>query len=180
MTGFGRTGTLFACEQLSVQPDFFCLSKGLTGGFLPLGVTACTEQIYEAFLGNSLLQAFLHGHSYTANPLACTAANASLDLLLDPHCTEQRAIISDCHKKFCERWSTHPKLKRCESLGTILALEYQTDRSYFHPMRDKLYPFFLNKGLLLRPLGNVVYVMPPYCIQKEELKFIYTILEETL
>lgn len=174
MTGFGRTGTLFAIDQLSEKPDLICLSKGLTGGFLPLGVTACTHDIYNAFLGNRLDQAFLHGHSYTANPLACNSALASLDLLLKDACSTQRKMIAECHNEFCRQWQAHPRLKRCESIGTILALEYHTEtRSYFEPIRDRLYHFFLSKGILVRPLGNVLYVLPPYCIQADELKFIY-------
>ncbi|MBA3815602.1 MAG: adenosylmethionine--8-amino-7-oxononanoate transaminase [Parachlamydiaceae bacterium] len=174
MTGFGRTGTLFACQQLTVQPDIICLSKGLTGGFLPLGATVCTEEIFNAFLGNNLEQAFLHGHSYTANPIACSSALASLDLLLDIGCSRQREMIEIHHKFFCQQWCLHPKLKRCECLGTILALEYQAESSsYFQSIRDRLYHFFLNKGILLRPLGNVLYILPPYCIQPSELKLIY-------
>ncbi len=174
MTGFGRTGTLFACQQLHEKPDLVCLSKGLTGGFLPLGATVCTEQIFNAFLGDTLQQAFLHGHSYTANPLACSSALASLDLLLDNSCTLQRERIAVSHQRFCRQWRLHPKLKRCESLGTILALEYHVETSsYFHSLRNRLYYFFLNKGILLRPLGNVLYILPPYCIQVEELHFIY-------
>ncbi|MDR2539380.1 MAG: adenosylmethionine--8-amino-7-oxononanoate transaminase [Chlamydiales bacterium] len=181
MTGFGRTGTLFASEQVSEKPDLICLSKGLTGGFLPLGVTACTNDIYHAFLGKHLHQAFLHGHSYTANPLACSSALASLDLLLQDTCNLQREMIAECHKEFCRQWQLHPKLKRCETLGTILALEYQTEKSsYFQPIRDRLYHFFLNKGILLRPLGNVLYILPPYCIKADELKFIYNHIIFTL
>lgn len=174
MTGFGRTDTLFATEQVSEKPDIICLSKGLTGGFLPLGVTACTNDIYQAFLGDHLHQAFLHGHSYTANPLACSAALASLDLLLENNCYLQRERIARQHIEFCQQWKSHPKLKRCESQGTILALEYKTESSsYFQPIRDRLYHYFLNKGILLRPLGNVLYILPPYCIKSEELKLIY-------
>jgi adenosylmethionine---8-amino-7-oxononanoate aminotransferase len=174
MTGFGRTGTLFACQQLIENPDLICLSKGLTGGFLPLGVTVCNENIFNAFLSDQLSQAFLHGHSYTANPLACSSALASLDLLLDNSCSMQRKMIEACHQDFCNQWRFHPKLKRCEHLGTILALEYKTEsRSYFQSIRDRLYHFFLKKGILLRPLGSVLYVLPPYCIQADELTFIY-------
>jgi adenosylmethionine-8-amino-7-oxononanoate aminotransferase len=174
MTGFGRTGTLFACDQLFEKPYLICLSKGITGGFLPLGVTACTEDVFSSFLSNHLSQAFLHGHSYTANPIACSSALASLDLLLDDTCFFQRKMIEDCHRKFCQEWYTHPKLLRCEYLGTILALEYHTDnRSYFEGIRDQLYRYFLKHGILLRPLGNVLYVLPPYCIQEDELNYIY-------
>lgn len=180
MTGFGRTGTLFACDQLTEEPDLICLSKGLTGGFLPLGATACTENIFNAFLGNQQ-QAFLHGHSYTANPIACASAIASLDLLLEVECTQQRKQIEESHMDFCHTWRMHPKLKRCETLGTILALEYLVDEtSYFHSLRDTLYHFFLSKGILLRPLGNVLYILPPYCIKTEELAFIYDQIIYTL
>lgn len=181
MTGFGRTGTLFACDQLDQKPDLICLSKGITGGFLPLGATACTERIFNGFLSHHLHQAFLHGHSYTANPLACSSGLASLDLLLDNTCSEQRKMIKNCHENFCAQWGSHPKLKRCETLGTILALEYHSESdSYFQSLRDMLYYFFLNKGILLRPLGNVLYVLPPYCIQSGELDFIYETIILTL
>lgn len=182
MTGFGRTGHLFACDNLKESPDIICLSKGLTGGFLPLGVTACAQHIYDAFLGDNLHQALLHGHSYTANPLACSSALASLDLLMEKDCSLQRKMIAVCHESFCRQWKYHSKLKRCESLGTILALEYSSDgpSSYFQPLRDSLYHFFLERGVLLRPLGNVLYVMPPYCIQKDELEWIYELIIITL
>jgi adenosylmethionine-8-amino-7-oxononanoate aminotransferase len=174
MTGFGRTDTLFACESLTQKPDFITLAKGITGGFLPLGATACTEKIFNAFNSKHLEHAFLHGHSYTANPLACSSGIASLDLLLQPACFQQREMISTSHHQFCAAWQDHPKLSRCESLGTILAVEYRTkSTSYFQGIRDKLYPFFLEKGIFLRPLGNVLYVMPPYCIQEQELINIY-------
>ncbi|MBA2368615.1 MAG: adenosylmethionine--8-amino-7-oxononanoate transaminase [Candidatus Protochlamydia sp.] len=181
MTGFGRTGTLFATERLNVKPDLICLSKGLTGGFLPLGATACTEQIFNAFLGENLNKAFLHGHSYTANPLACSSALASLDLLLDKKCYIQREMIEASHHAFCQVWHTHPRLARCETLGTILVLEYRSEKStYFQPLRNRLYQFFLNRGILLRPLGNVLYILPPYCIQGDELALIYESIIYTL
>lgn len=181
MTGFGRTGPLFACELLRKKPDLICLSKGLTGGFLPLGVTACSQKIFNAFLSSDLHKAFLHGHSYTANPLSCSCGLASLDLLLEENCTNQRTMISTLHKNFCSQWQAHPKLTRCESLGTILVIEYKVDLpSYFQAIRDQLYQFFLSKKILLRPLGNVLYVMPPYCIQADELQIIYDQIIHTL
>ncbi|MCE5316573.1 MAG: adenosylmethionine--8-amino-7-oxononanoate transaminase [Parachlamydia sp.] len=181
MTGFGRTGTLFVCEQFQTTPDFICLSKALTGGFLPLGATVCTEAVYSAFLGDNLQKALLHGHSYTANPLACASALANLDLLLQDSCRQQRMQIAASHEAFCRRWRAHPRLKRCESLGTILALEYLTEEtSYFQPIRNRLFRFFFEKGVYLRPLGNVLYVMPPYCIQEDELQLIYSLIAQTL
>lgn len=174
MTGFGRTGTLFACNQVKQSVDIFCFSKGLTGGYLPLGVTACVERIYNAFLSDHFQKAFLHGHSYTANPLACTSALASIDLLLEDRCRHDRERIAMSHRNFCRKWQGHPRLKRCESLGTILAIEYLSETSsYFDRLRDRLYAFFISKGILIRPFGNVVHVLPPYCIQNDELEYIY-------
>lgn len=181
MTGFGRTDRLFACDSLHATPDLICLSKGITGGFLPLGATACTAPIYAAFLSSRLEKALLHGHSYAGNPLACSSALASLDLLLEESCAQRRAKIAACHREFCRKWASHPKLIRCESLGTLLALEYKTDQaSYFTPLRDRLYNFFLEQGTLLRPLGNVLYLLPPYCIEAEELENIYQQIIQTL
>lgn len=181
MTGFGRTGPLFACEMLDEKPDVICLSKGLTGGFLPLGATVFRDGIYQEFCSDTS-KAFLHGHSYTANPLACAGACASFDLLEDASCDEQRNGIALCHQEFVSKWKDHPRLKRCEAIGTILILEYLTapDISYFHPLRERLYTYLMDNGISLRPLGNVVYVMPPYCMTIEELKHIYVHLIYTL
>ncbi|MGK5594917.1 MAG: adenosylmethionine--8-amino-7-oxononanoate transaminase [Parachlamydiaceae bacterium] len=180
MTGFGRTGSLFACQNLDFSLDILCLSKGITGGFLPLGVTACQEFIYQSFLSDDMTQAFLHGHSYTANPLACAAALANLDLLLEKTCLTQRHSIAEEHQTFCQQISSSPLINRCETLGTILALEYRNDPSYFNPISKKLYRHFIHQGILLRPLGNVVYVLPPYCITKNELSTIYDSILATL
>lgn len=182
MTGFGRVGPLFACELINEQPDIICLSKGLSGGFLPLGATSCKQHIYEAFLSDSTQHALLHGHSYTGNPLACVSSLASLDLLEKEECSLQRKMIANSHKAFCAKWKSHPKLKRCEHIGTILVLEYSTgeDTSYFQSIGKKLYRYFLEQGILLRPFGNVLHVMPPYCIQEEELQLVHQILINTL
>lgn len=170
MTGFGRTGSLFACDRLQEKPDLICLSKGITGGFLPLGATACKQFIYDAFLDERMEKAFLHGHSYTGNPISCSAALASLDLLLASDA--QRKMIEEKHAQFCREWGS--TFKRCQSLGTILAMEYDK------PIRDRLYAHFLSKNILLRPLDNVLYVMPPYCITESELDTIYENIIETL
>lgn len=174
LTGFGRTGYLFACEGLEEKPDIVCLSKGLTGGFVPLGVTLCKERVYNAFLSDDLSKALLHGHSYTGNPIACQSALASLDLLEMPNSLQQREMIKESHQRFCQKWKDHPSLIRCECLGVILAIEYKVGNlSYFSSFRDTLYRHFLKHYILLRPLGNVIYVLPPYCITFEELSIIY-------
>jgi adenosylmethionine---8-amino-7-oxononanoate aminotransferase len=182
MTGFGRTGPLFACDALNHKPDIICLSKGITGGFLPLGATACREEIFTQFLSKDKSKALLHGHSYTANPLACAAALASLELLLDKNCGERRQQIESAHLKMRSKLADHPRLLRCEVAGTILALEYlsKDEFSYFNPIRDTLSKFFLSRNILLRPLGNAVYVLPPYCTSKEDLEEIYEAILYTL
>ncbi len=181
MTGFGRTGPLFACNELGVSPDLICLSKGITGGFLPLGATVTKEFLFDAFLSPDTSQAFLHGHSYTANPLACAAANASLDLLLEPACATARAMIESEHRQFQKTWGQHPKLIRCDVLGTILAVEYKAEEgSYYHPLKQRLIDFFLGQQILIRPLGNVLYLLPPYCITQDELRKIYRAIAHTL
>lgn len=182
MTGFGRTGPLFASSHMTNQPDIICLSKGLTGGFLPLGATACRQEIFDMFLGDDKSKALLHGHSYTANPLACTAGLASLDLLLTQTCSQQRRSIESLHNEFKNNIGSHPKLTRCDVTGTILALEYRSQEgySYFNKLRDQLSSFFLSKQILLRPLGNVLYILPPYCICPEDLKEIYDAIFQTI
>lgn len=175
MTGFGRTGPLFACEQLGAAPDIVCLSKGITGGFLPLGATIVKGFLFQAFLSPDPQKALLHGHSYTANPLACAAANASLDLLLTPECSQARSMIEKAHQQFQKEYGMHPKIKRCDCLGTILVIEYQTDHSsYYHPLKKKLSDLFFQEQILIRPLGNTLYILPPYSITYPELQKIYS------
>ncbi len=180
MTGFGRTGPLFASDQLSEPPDMICLSKSLTGGALPLALTVCTEELYEGFLSEERSRAFLWGHTYTGNPLGCAAALASLDLLLTPQCHRQRVTIEAAHQSFKQRWGS--QWKRCDVLGTILALEYfdPSDTRYFSKMRDRLSRHFLNHRIVIRPFGNVVHVMPPYCIEEDDLNAVYQSLLESL
>lgn len=182
MTGFGRTGKFFASDHLQNQPDIVCLSKGITGGTMALGVTSCTQKIYDAFLSDDKLKTLFHGHSFTANPIACSAALASLDLTLAPETMQNIRRIENKHRAFAEKIKNHPKLKDIRQTGTIIAFEWQTgeDSSYFSGLRDKLYNFFLQEGIILRPLGNIIYILPPYCIKDEHLDFIYVKIEEAL
>lgn len=182
MTGFGRTGPLFVSQLLQNKPDIICLSKGITGGFLPLGATLCKQFIFDSFYSDEPQHALLHGHSYTGNPLACAAALASLDLLQSESCINQRRQIAAQHQAFVKKWKDHPSLNRCESLGTILVLEYRTSEpsSYFSTLSPRLSSFFLKNKIILRPLGNMLYVMPPYCILLEELQHIYDHIKMTL
>lgn len=180
MTGFGRLGPLFAADLMEHKPDIMCLSKGLTGGVLPMGVTSCTKAIQEAYRSNDLMKTFFHGHSFTGNPMICAAANASLDLLLTEKCENQRQLIHQSHAEFLKKIEGHEMVRNPRLIGTILAFDLNTekDTSYFNEARHHLYPYFIEKGLLIRPLGNVIYLIPPYIINKEELNYIYqTILE---
>ena len=182
MTGFGRTGKMFASELLSVQPDIICLSKGITGGAMPLGVTSCTKSIFDAFLSGDKMKTFFHGHSYTANPLACAAANASLDIFENENVFERIEMITKCQSVFASILRGNAKIAAVRNLGTILAFDLATPggSSYFSPIRDRAYDFFIERGIILRPLGNTIYVMPPYCITESDLNYIYEQISEFL
>ncbi|MBC7447657.1 MAG: aminotransferase class III-fold pyridoxal phosphate-dependent enzyme, partial [Hymenobacteraceae bacterium] len=180
-TGFGRTGRLFGCDHLPFEaatPDIFCFSKGLTGGTMALGLTTCTASIYETFLSSDRTRAFFHGHSYTANPLACAAGLASLELLLTPDCQARIAAIGTAHAAVAPTLAAHPGVVAVRHLGTMLALELAGGEptSYFHALRDTLYQTALTRGVLLRPLGNVIYALPPYCVTPAELAQIHDTL----
>lgn len=180
--GFGRTGRLFAADHLSEQADIMCFSKGLTGGTMPMGITTCSYDIFEAFLSEDRYKTLFHGHSFTANPLACTAALASLDLLLSESTQNSIREICAAHDEFASTLKGHPKVKEIRQTGTILAIEWQNgaDSSYFNDIGTRLYQYFLERGILLRPLGNIVYLVPPYCIGREALQYTYRVILEAL
>ena len=179
-TGFGRTGKNFAVDHLTNAPDIIALSKGITGGFLPLGVTSCNEKVLQPFQSTALEKTFFHGHSYTANPLACAAANASFALLQDPACQENIRRITEKHKAFVESLMHHKSVIDARHLGTIAAIELQTgeESAYENSLRSKIYPYFLSRGILLRPLGNVIYILPPYVIKPAELEMVYDAIRD--
>lgn len=181
-TGFGRTGKRFACDHVTVQPDIMCFSKGLTGGTMAMGLTTCTRQIYDAFLSEDRLKTLFHGHSYTANPVACSAALASMDLFLNKSTADNIRRIEDSHRQFGLKIKDHPRIRTVRQTGTIIAMEWETgtDTSYFSSLRDKLYLYFLEAGIILRPLGNIIYILPPYCITNEQLSYIYAKIETAL
>jgi len=181
-TGFGRTGKRFACDHINEQPDIMCFSKGLTGGTMALGLTTCTKQIFDAFLSNDKLKTLFHGHSFTANPVACSAALASMDLFLEESTAENIKRIANSHSQFALKIKDHPKIKTVRQTGTIIAMEWETgdNTSYFSSLRDKLYYYFLDAGIILRPLGNIIYILPPYCITSADLNYIYSKIEQAL
>ncbi len=166
LTGFGRTGKMFACEHSGITPDIICLSKALTAGYLPLGVTATTSAVYEAFLSDDRSKTFFHGHSYTANPLACAVALASLDLFREEPVLER---VSRLERQLRDGFEPLRALGDVRVIGVVAAVELASDKpGYLDGIGPRLAAVFLERGLLLRPLGNVVYFMPPYCITESE------------
>jgi adenosylmethionine-8-amino-7-oxononanoate aminotransferase len=180
--GFGRTGKLFAADHLDIAPDILCFSKGLTGGTMPLGLTTCTQKVYDAFYSDDKTKALFHGHSFTANPLACTAALASLDLLLQDETKKNITRICRKHALFAQELSVSADRLAVRQCGTILALEWKAanETSYFNTIQPFVYNFFLDRAILLRPLGNIIYLVPPYCISEEDLDYIYKCILELL
>jgi adenosylmethionine---8-amino-7-oxononanoate aminotransferase len=166
LTGFGRTGKMFACEHAAITPDIICLSKALTAGYLPLGVTATTAPVYEAFLSDDRTRTFFHGHSYTANPLACAVGFASLDLFRDEAVL---ANVARLERQLRAGFGLLRSMGDVRVIGGVAAIELKSDKpGYLDQIGPRLAAAFLDRGLLLRPLGNVVYFMPPYCISESE------------
>ncbi|MGE5325170.1 MAG: adenosylmethionine--8-amino-7-oxononanoate transaminase, partial [Actinomycetota bacterium] len=179
LTGFGRCGNMFACDLAGVAPDLMCLSKGITGGFLPMGATLCTEAIHREFSGPG--RAFFHGHSYTANPLACAAAVANLEIFETEDVLGRISTIAARHRKRLQYFAAHPKVHEARQIGSIAAIELKVaDAGYFSAIKPRLYKFFLQRGVLLRPLGHVIYILPPYCISAEDLDCVYDVIEEAV
>jgi adenosylmethionine-8-amino-7-oxononanoate aminotransferase len=174
MTGWGRTGTLFACEQAGVSPDILCLAKGITGGALPLAATLCTLRIFEAHLSSDRTKTFFHSSSYTANPLACVAAVANLEVWAREPAVDRVAALAAGQAQRVTAFADDRRFKNVRRLGTIAALDLDVrDAGYLADVGPRLYHFFLERGVLLRPLGNTIYVMPPYCIADAELDLVY-------
>lgn len=180
MTGFGRTGDFFACNKTNTRPDIICLAKGLTGGFLPLAVTACQEKIYEAFLGENFSHALAHGHSFTANPLGCAAALMSLKILQNPDTISQIKMIEKVHHDSLAHFHVDMPLEKLRCCGTIAAFDLKSVTEYGSKASIQLREKFIEQGLLIRPLGNVIYLLPPYCITENELRTAYEIVIEEI
>lgn len=179
MTGFGRTGDWFACKKSQTQPDIICLSKGITGGFLPLAATICSREIYQEFHSNELNRTFYHGHSYTANPLGCAAGIASLELM---HKNTAFKEMETWHLEGLEILSDISMVDKPRICGTICAFNFNHPKvqSYFQATGDTLKNAFIDQGLLIRPLGNTIYLMPPYCITYDELRGVYKTIRKVL
>ena len=182
MTGFGKTGKTFATDYLIEQPDMMCLSKALTGGTIPMAITTFTQEIFEAFYDEDINKALFHGHTFTGNPTGCAAALASLELLQTPEMQANISRVNANHLAFQKRIQTHPKVVTTRVLGVIFALEIKTESaaSYYGNLRNKLYNFFIENGVILRPVGNIVYILPPYIITDEQLEKVYQVVENAL
>ena len=181
MTGWGRTGTRFACDQAGIVPDIVCLSKGLTSGSLPLAVTMATEDIYQAFYSTDRARTFFHSSSFTGNALACAAANASLQIWQDEPVTERIAQIHAWQAEALARFAARPDVSGARHTGTIMAFDLCVDDpGYLSGVGPKLYRFCLGEGVLLRPLGQTLYMLPPYCISRDDLNAIVTTLDRAL
>ena len=182
MTGFGKTGKNFACDYLTEQPDMMCLSKALTGGPIPMAITTFTQELFDGFYDDDVNKALFHGHTFTANPTGCAAALASMELLTTDGMQHNIRRIHESHLRFEQRIKNHPRVTTTRVLGVIFALEIKTDgaESYYGSFRNKLYDFFIDKGVILRPVGNIVYILPPYVITDAQLEKIYQTIEEAL
>ena len=182
MTGFGKTGKTFATDYLVNKPDMMCLSKALTGGTIPMAITTFTQEIYDGFYDDDVNKALFHGHTFTANPTGCAAALASLELLQTPEMQANLKRVNQSHLQFENKIKSHPKVKTTRVLGVIFALEIKTnsEESYYGTLRNKLYNFFIENGVILRPVGNIVYVLPPYIMTNSQLQKVYQTIENAL
>jgi adenosylmethionine-8-amino-7-oxononanoate aminotransferase len=179
MTGFGRTGTLFACEQAGIVPDIACYAKGITGGSLPLAVTMCEAEIFEAHYSTDRSRTFFHSSSFTANPIACAAALANLEIWESEDVRGRIARLCAMQEERLARFADDARFSDVRRIGTITALDLRvTDSGYLATIGPALHDFFVSRGLLLRPLGNTIYVLPPYCVEANELDALYAAIDE--
>jgi adenosylmethionine-8-amino-7-oxononanoate aminotransferase len=180
-TGMGRTARMFACDHADVSPDLMCISKGLTGGFLPFAATFCRNEIYHSFDSKDRSRTFFHGHSYSGNPLGCAAAIATLKIFDEEPVFERIGAIEAIHRQRLPEFERNPKVLEVRILGTIAAIELRADDAgYLSNLRARLYEKFIEAGVLLRPLGNVVYTVPPYVIRPDDLQYVYDVIGKTL
>lgn len=180
MTGFGKTGNHFASDSIPTQPDIICLAKALTGGMVPMGLTTCTPMVYEAFLSEKPAKGFFHGHTYSANPIACAAAQAAIELLKRPDMKQNRRRVEQRHIRFGAEIQAHPKVAAVRHCGVILAFDLNRDAPRYGRLRNAIYDYFMVRGVYLRPLGHTVYILPPYTISESELTQIYQTIKSFL
>ncbi|WP_072765198.1 adenosylmethionine--8-amino-7-oxononanoate transaminase [Arenibacter nanhaiticus] len=180
MTGFGKTGKHFASDYLEVKPDIICMSKALTAGLVPMAITSCTQEVYDAFYSDEIAKGLFHGHTYTANPLACTAALAGLELLVSDEIQENITRIIQWHQDFDAEIKDHPKVSATRQTGIIYALDLNVQMERYGNLRDRLFQHFMDSGVFLRPLGNTIYISAPYVTTKAQMDKIYTSIKAVL
>lgn len=180
MTGFGKTGKYFASEYLNSNPEIICLSKALTAGLMPMAVTSCSQKIYDAFYSDEISKGLFHGHTYTANPLACTAALAGLELLKSQEIQESIKRIIQSHSEFDKKIRNHPKVASTRQCGVIYALDLHVKMERYGSIRDKLFNYFMDNGIFLRPLGNTIYISAPYITTDKQMQKIYDTIESAI
>ncbi len=180
MTGFGKTGKHFASDYLETQPDIICLSKALTAGLLPMAITTCSQQVYDAFYSDEIAKGLFHGHTYSANPLACVAALAGIELLISEEIQQDISRVINSHQNFKNKLEKHPKVKNIRQLGVILAFELDVEMERYGDVRNRLFKHFMDSGVFLRPLGNTIYILAPFVISNKELDKIYQSIEAAL
>lgn len=180
MTGFGKTGRHFASDHMTEKPDIICMSKALTAGMLPMAVTSCTQEIYDAFYSDDIAKGLFHGHTYTANPLACAAALAGIDLLRSEGIQKNIAEIMQWHQEFDAEIKGHPKVAATRQTGIIYALDLDMVMERYGDVRDRLWRHFMDSGVFLRPLGNTIYISAPYIVTKDEMHRIYDSIRQAL
>jgi adenosylmethionine-8-amino-7-oxononanoate aminotransferase len=180
MTGFGKTGKNFASDYLENKPDIICLSKALTAGMFPLSITSCSQAVFNRFLSDEVHKGFFHAHTFSAHPIGCAAALAGIELLNSPEIAERRKYIESAHNSFATRIEKHEKVGNVRVMGVILAIDLNIQMERYGNLRDDLYDFFVERGVLLRPLGHTIYVLPPYVITNSELQKIYETITAAL
>jgi adenosylmethionine-8-amino-7-oxononanoate aminotransferase len=180
MTGFGKTGKNFASDYLENKPDIICLSKALTAGMFPLSITSCSQAVFNRFLSDEVHKGFFHAHTFSAHPIGCAAALAGIELLNSPKILEKRKYIENAHNSFAARIEKHDKVANVRIIGVILALDLNIQMERYGNLRDDLYDFFIERGVLLRPLGNTIYVLPPFVITNSQLQKIYETITAVL
>ncbi len=180
MTGFGKTGSNFASDHIPTKPDIICMSKALTAGLIPMAVTSCTQEVYDAFYSDEISKGLFHGHTYTANPLSCTAALAGLQLLQSQEMQDNIARVIKSHQDFDAEIKDHPKVAQTRQIGVIYALDLNIKMERYGNVRDRLFQHFMDNGVYLRPLGQTIYILAPYVITDEELQTIYKAIKSAL
>ncbi|TDN95531.1 adenosylmethionine-8-amino-7-oxononanoate aminotransferase [Salegentibacter sp. 24] len=180
MTGFGKTGKYFASDYLATKPDIICLSKALTAGLLPMGLTTCSQKIYDAFYDDKISKGLFHGHTYSANPPACAAAIAGIELLVSEEIQQNIRKVIKSHQAFDEKIKDHPKVTNRRQLGVIYAFDINLKMDRYGNLRNQLYKHFMDNGVFLRPLGNTIYILAPFTVSQTELDKIYHVIEDLL